>query len=144
VDTLYSIRRERLRQLIAEHGGPLPLAKTLGLFGSSYLVQLAGPHPRREVSEKFARKIEAALGLPRGWMDLPSGQDAPRVAQPGSGSWDVAAAAGAVLGRLGAHHLHLDPGSIGLLIDLAYAHGPDPAFLDRLVALVERLTSPPR
>lgn len=140
MDTIYAARRERLRRLIAEHGGPLPLAKALGLFGSSYLVQLAGPNPRREVSEKFARKIEAALRLPVGWMDGDETEPARTIGERAAAynaGWDVAAAAGAVLVRLDARRLHLSPEAIGALIDLAHAHGQDPTYLDRLIRLVE-------
>jgi hypothetical protein len=31
---------------------------------------MTGPHPIREVSERTARRIEAKLDLPAGWMDI--------------------------------------------------------------------------
>jgi hypothetical protein len=51
----YDIRRENLRTLIKTWGGPTSLAKKLGHANGSYLAQIAGPHPRRDISEKVAR-----------------------------------------------------------------------------------------
>ena len=50
-------------------GGPTSLAKKLGHSNGSYIAQLAGPHPTRDVSEKVAREIERILQLPDAWMD---------------------------------------------------------------------------
>jgi hypothetical protein len=139
------IRRARLRRLISEYGGQLPLAKAIGQFGASYLTQLAGPHPTRAVSEKFARKVERALGLPPGWMDRE--HDAPPgVAEPAApcvAPWrGVAEIVGAVLVRLDARRLRLSPEQIAALVDAAQA--VDPAHLDRLIRLVELLKNPDR
>jgi hypothetical protein len=136
------IRRSRLRHLINEYGGQLPLAKAIGQFGASYLTQLAGPNPTRAVSEKFARKVERALSLPTGWMDrdhdVPPGV-AEDVAAYSAGWRSVADAVAAVLGRLAARRVNLSPTQVAALVDVAYAHGDDPAFLDRLIRLVEAL-----
>jgi hypothetical protein len=43
----------------------------MGHANPSFLVQMAGPNPTRNVSEKTARHLESALGLPAGWLDLP-------------------------------------------------------------------------
>lgn len=67
--TVYDTRRENLRRLIGQWGGPTSLSKKLGHANGSYVAQLAGPRPSREVSEKVAREIERKLGLPIGWMD---------------------------------------------------------------------------
>lgn len=67
--SVYETRRENLRILTREWGGPTSLAKKLGHTNGSYLAQLIGPHPSREVSEKVAREIEGKLGLPLGWLD---------------------------------------------------------------------------
>lgn len=56
-------RRENLRRLIKENGGPLALATKLGYTNSSFLVQMVGPSPIREVSERTARSYEKQLGL---------------------------------------------------------------------------------
>jgi transcriptional regulator with XRE-family HTH domain len=34
------------------------------------LSQLLGPNPHRNIGDKMARKIESALDLPFGWMDV--------------------------------------------------------------------------
>lgn len=65
----YEIRRANLRRLMSDWGGPTTLAAKLKHANGSYLAQLAGPHPSRELSEKTARQIEHALGLPSGWLD---------------------------------------------------------------------------
>lgn len=67
--TIYDTRRENLRSLIGQWGGPTSLSRKLGHSNASYLAQLAGPKPSREVSEKVAREIESKLGLPASWMD---------------------------------------------------------------------------
>jgi hypothetical protein len=71
VATVFDVRRANLRLLKAEWGGPKALAQKTGYSTASFYTQMAGPHPTKEVSEKVARKIEAALGLPAGWMDPP-------------------------------------------------------------------------
>jgi hypothetical protein len=66
---VYEIRRTNLRLLIDQWGGPLPLAKKLGYKKASFMVQMAGLNPTREVTEKSARRIEEVLELPAFWMD---------------------------------------------------------------------------
>lgn len=66
------IRRQNLRNLIDNHGGPSAVAK-LADINLSFLVQMTGPTPIRPVSEKTARKCELAMGLPAGVMDTPHG-----------------------------------------------------------------------
>jgi hypothetical protein len=63
------LRRENLRKLIADNGGVLALGLKLGYADGSFLSQVAGPNPRRVVSEGIARSIEAKLGMPTGWLD---------------------------------------------------------------------------
>jgi len=67
--SIYELRRQNLRALIGQWGGPTSLSKKLGHANGSYIAQLAGPRPSREVSEKLAREIEVKLGLPAAWMD---------------------------------------------------------------------------
>lgn len=67
--SIYDVRRENLRRLMAEWGGPTSLAKKLGHANGSYLAQVAGPHPRRVIGEKVARQIEERLHLPAGSLD---------------------------------------------------------------------------
>lgn len=67
--TVYEIRRANLRQLMTNWGGPTSLSARLGHSNGSYIAQLAGPRPSRDISEKVARGIEETLGLAPGWMD---------------------------------------------------------------------------
>lgn len=67
--SVYHTRRENLRALMREWGGPTSLAKKLGHANGSYLAQLIGPNPSRDISEKVAREIESKLGLPSNWLD---------------------------------------------------------------------------
>lgn len=75
MQSIYDTRRVNLRSLIGQWGGPTSLAKKLGHANGSYIAQLAGPTPSRDVSERTAREIELRLRLPVGWMDQdhPSG-----------------------------------------------------------------------
>lgn len=66
---VYSHRRANLRNLIEQWGGPKQLADKLGYNNASFLVQMAGPNPSRDVTEKTARRVELALDLPAGWLD---------------------------------------------------------------------------
>jgi hypothetical protein len=76
---VYEIRRDNLRKLIAQWDGPGNLGKKLGYSNASYLVQLAGPHPTRDIYERTARKIEAALDMPTGSMDGKTTAKAPTI-----------------------------------------------------------------
>lgn len=67
--SVYDTRRENVRALMKTWGGPSSLAKKLGHANGSYLAQIAGPNPRREISEKVAREIEHKLGLALGYLD---------------------------------------------------------------------------
>lgn len=67
---IYKVRRANLRKLIEQWGGPTSLATKLGHSNGSYLAQLAGPTPSREVSERVARSIEKSLNLEAGWLDM--------------------------------------------------------------------------
>jgi hypothetical protein len=75
MQTVYDIRRQNLRRLQREWHGPANLARKLGHANQSYLSQLAGPNPSRDVSEKVARDIEVTLGLPVGWLDQENPDD---------------------------------------------------------------------
>jgi hypothetical protein len=63
---LSAIRRDNLRKVVESWGGPTALAKRLGYANPSYLVQMVGPNPTREVTERMALKIESELNLPHG------------------------------------------------------------------------------
>ncbi len=66
--TTYVHRRTNLRSLAAQHGGASALASEVGLT-KGRLSQLIGSKPVGEVGERIARRIEAQLGLPSGWLD---------------------------------------------------------------------------
>lgn len=68
---VFLIRRTNLRALIQQHDGATNLAKVLGYSSPSFLSQMVGPHPTRQVTEKVARQIESRLLLPVGWLDKP-------------------------------------------------------------------------
>lgn len=64
-------RRENLRQLTAQRGGPTALAAKLGYRGPSFISQMTGPRANRVVTEAIARWIEQQLRLPAGSLDQP-------------------------------------------------------------------------
>lgn len=64
-------RRENFRRLVDESGGPTAVAKLLGYTNASYVVQMIGPNPMRPVTERTARKVESAFGLPVLSLDRP-------------------------------------------------------------------------
>jgi hypothetical protein len=69
--TIHEYRREHLRRLIGENGGPTILGKRLGYANGTFLVQMAGPAPMTEVSENTARSFEKKLNLPDRYFDQP-------------------------------------------------------------------------
>jgi hypothetical protein len=136
--TVYDVRRENLRAMVKSWGGPTSLAKKLGHANGSYLAQLVGPNPRRDVSEKVAREIESKLGLTLGWMD----QEHER--QPGKlndqALTEVVRAVATVLRDAG---LRPDPETYGTLVQLAYDRAKltgqvDESYIQKLSTLVRR------
>ena len=76
------IRRANIRQLIQERGGLTSLSNALGYKNPSFLSQMTGPRPSRDVTEKTARRIEQVLGLGAGSLDRQKSAYAPIQAQP--------------------------------------------------------------
>lgn len=113
--SIYDIRRENLRALMKTWGGPTSLAKKLGHSNGSYLAQIAGPHPRRDISEKVAREIEGKLGLALGYLDQVHTRT-PSKAQNG----DISACVRAVGSVLRDAGLKADPDRYAMLVQLAY------------------------
>lgn len=70
--SIYDIRRENLRLICARHGGKQAVALKLGHSNGSYLSQLIGPNPSKQISEPVAREYEQTLGLQPGCVDLPN------------------------------------------------------------------------
>jgi hypothetical protein len=69
--TTHDFRRANLRKLAESFGSLADLAKRLGYTNSSFIVQMIGPNPIRQVSEETARKFETALDLLPGSLDQP-------------------------------------------------------------------------
>lgn len=135
--SVYDTRRDNLRNLITQWGGPTSMAKKLGHSNGSYIAQLAGPNPSREVSEKVARDVEHKLGLPIGWLDQE---------HPGNGRQvddatlsDCVRAAAAAIRDAGRKP---DPDAYANLVALAYEHAKltgriDETFIKRIVELTK-------
>lgn len=130
-------RRQNLRLLTAQWGGPTGLAKKLGLSGPSYLSQLT--RGTRPITEKTVRKIEQQLDLPHGWLD--GTHDAKEEAAPIDEHLmrRIVLAVGAVL-----EELDINPGASKFadLVELVYEDvarkkGIDEAFIQRIAKLTK-------
>ncbi|KAA5926369.1 helix-turn-helix domain-containing protein [Achromobacter xylosoxidans] len=66
---VYAARLAHLRKIAEAEGGQDALARRLGV-GQSYVSQLIGKNPERNISERTARRIERLLQLPVGMLDL--------------------------------------------------------------------------
>lgn len=135
--SVYDTRRDNLRSLIHQWGGPTSLAKKLGHSNGSYVAQLAGPNPSREVSEKVAREIEHKLGLPLGWLDQE---------HPGNGRHvddeALSTCVRAVAAAIRDAGVKPDPDRYANLVALAYEHAKligrvDEAFINKIVGLTK-------
>lgn len=114
--SVYEQRRINLRELMKSWGGPTSLAKKLNHSNGSYLAQLAGPNPSREISEKVAREIETTLGLALGWMDSEHSGNA-RVDDEA-----LAECVRATTTAVREFKLKLKPDVFGTLVGLVYDH----------------------
>lgn len=138
---VHKVRRANLRSLIEKWGGPTTLAKRLGHASGSYLAQLAGPNPSREVNERVARSIEQSLDLPQGWLDQRHGNGGQALDRKGDVDVGVVSKvielASAALGK------HQVPAStLAELVALVYEHTQehgaiDERYLQRLVNLTK-------
>ena len=83
------IRRENLRSIELEFGGPAGAAKQLGMSNSQFTNLRDGAKDSktgkpRGMRKETARKIELAAGKPAGWLDRPNTGAAPLVnVEPG-------------------------------------------------------------
>lgn len=68
------IRKANLAILIGEVGKKSDLAK-MADTDPAYISQVLSTKKPRNIGDDFARKLEAACGKPRGWMDAPHNQD---------------------------------------------------------------------
>lgn len=73
------IRLRNLRELIREAGGQRKLA-ALARVNPAYLSQILSARTRRQMGDVVARRLEAGLGKPHGWMDIL--HPAPEVRRP--------------------------------------------------------------
>jgi len=136
MDSVYQVRRTNLRKLMTQWGGPTSLAAKLGHSNGSFLAQLAGPHPSREVSEKVARQIELDLSLPSGWMDLKHKE--PQPLDDAALALCIRAVAAAAEGA----RMKVPPEKFADVVALAYDNakltgGVDEAFINRIVRLLK-------
>jgi hypothetical protein len=95
--TLQANRLQNGRKEIAKFGGVAKLSRHMGYKNASFLSQMFGPNQHdekngRAISEKTTRKMESALGLPKGYLD----QENPVDPAPAAGCIDVDQLAAAI------------------------------------------------
>lgn len=134
--SIYDVRRQNLRALIREWRGPTSLARKLGHSNGSYLAQLIGPNPSREISEKVARGIEAKLNLPLGWLD----RETPE--RPPIDDSVLAHCVRAVAAAVQDSPVKVSPEKFAELVTLAYEHHAatgtcDEGYINRLMRLLK-------
>lgn len=138
--SIFDTRRANLRTLIQQWGGPSSLAAQLGHTNGSFLAQLAGPRPSKDVSEKVAREIERRLNLPAGWMDrsTPAGATRRNHNEPDTAALvDIVAR---VHDLAGAARVKLSREKFTTVVELAYEQTKlsgklDEQYLQRLIQL---------
>lgn len=74
-DIIKGYRLWNFRQLVKSVGGNKQAANRLDKF-PSYITQIAGPNPERDIGDKIAAEIEAAFNLPPGSLDNPPPKEA--------------------------------------------------------------------
>jgi len=62
------IRLKNLLNLIKQEGSQIAFSRKVDI-DSSHISQIKNPNNKKNLGEKLARKIEASLNLPIGWMD---------------------------------------------------------------------------
>lgn len=137
MQSVYELRRHNLRSLIQSWGGPTSLSKKLGHANGSYLAQLAGPSPSRDVSERVAREIEGKLGLPSGWLDQEHAGNG-RPVDDSALSECVRAVAAAIRDA----GLRPDPDAYATVVSLTYEHAKltgrvDENYIAKLMGLMK-------
>jgi hypothetical protein len=136
--SVYDMRRDNLRSLMTQWGGPTSLAKKLGHSNGSYIAQLVGPNPSREISEKVARDMETRLGLPIGWLDQEHAGNGRQVDDAA-----LSACVRAVAAALRDAGHNPSPDVYANLVSLAYEHAKltgrvDEPFIIKLIGLTRR------
>lgn len=136
--SVYDMRRDNLRSLMTQWGGPTSLAKKLGHSNGSYVAQLVGPNPSREISEKVARDMEGKLNLPIGWLDQEHAGNGRQVDDAA-----LSACVRAVAAALRDADHNPSPDVYANLVSLAYEHAKltgrvDEPFIQKLIGLTRR------
>jgi hypothetical protein len=144
---LSEIRRANIRRLIPDRrGAASELSRALGYKNPSFLSQMIGPEPSRDVTENFARRVEEVLKLAPGSLDKPdftaASAQAENPAPPDDATValvaDVIRLVGAAVEEAG---VTVAPTKFADLVALAYVdsmeHGASrPEHVKRLVRLV--------
>lgn len=156
-----TVRRDNLRTLCEVNGSAAALSKKLGYRSASFMSQMIGPNPTREVTEKSAREFEARLALPAGSMDIegwdgrspaaqqvpPAGSTSPATPPPADGAapnYGVVADVIRVIGAVSASEgVSVPPVKFPDLVALGFAdsmeHGgvPRENYIKQLVQLLK-------
>lgn len=133
---VHALRRENLRALIGERGGLTDLSNKLGYSNPSFLSQMAGPNPTREITERTARKIEQTLRMEPGVLDRPVAY----ADRQQGGNVQLVADALRLVGKVcEAEGVNLGPAKLTELAALVLEDGgpPRPERVQRLVALLK-------
>lgn len=80
MSTVYQNRYRAVRQLVEECGGPSRFADRTGL-ARQQVTHIASANPVKQIGDKLARRIEAAMGLPIGVLDGLESGDKPDISQ---------------------------------------------------------------
>lgn len=81
MSTVYQNRYQHIRDVIERQGGQTAIAAKIGI-SKQLLSNMASANPSKPIGARMARKMEAGLGLPVGFMDSPL--NSAREPDPGS------------------------------------------------------------
>lgn len=117
-------RRDTLRLIVEKRGGVSKVSKMLGYTNPSFMSQMIGPNPTREITEKTARKFEEKLGLEHGTLDGEAAAPAP--AAPSDDATALVASVIRMVGMtLEAEGVAADPDKFADVVALAYLDSVD-------------------
>lgn len=120
----------------------------LGYRQPSFLSQMTGPNPTREITEKTARRFEQELGLPEGYLDTlgdaPTTPAAPAAPAQTVNEMELVTAVIRLIGAiLDSESVNLPPAKLADVIALAYADAkehdsaPRPDYIKQIVRLLK-------
>lgn len=127
------------RAAIQRAGGVAAVARKMGYRNASYLVQIFGPNPTRQPTEKRCRQIEDALGLSPGLLDQ---APAPVVSLPTTKPLDQSDLARVIelVGKIAQEEsVSVAPERFARLVAMAYDDGPGAVTESRLRQVVQLL-----